>query len=131
MHQPELQSGAAISTGVSPQSLVRQRKSATQSQASDIAKATIESSIKQSMETFHISETSVVKLCISRAKRDNLDLSQLIDSEMFNAVESFITEAHTTSIKKLLQHNENHFTEGQIRLTRYLLQQQESDTWDY
>ena len=126
-----LQSGKSIHTGTSPKELLDQRKKQQKEQISAIIGDAFENSIAHAAHLFSLSETAVVKLCISRAKRDELNLSLLMNPEKQERIKEFILESHTSSIKKLLHLAQGTFSEGEIRLVRYLLQQQDTPSWDF
>ena len=126
-----LQSGNSIRPGLSPRKNVAQNKCDSTPLFAEIAAQTIASSIKEVADSQHLSESSVVKICISRAKRDQLNLMQLIPQARFKLLQEFIFEMHTTSVKKLVMAAQGQFTEGEIRLVRYLIQQQDTTSWDF
>jgi len=126
-----LQSGSAISQGVSPQQKLQERKQQEKNQAKEIAQFAVEHGVDSTITSYHLSESSVIKICILRAKRDQLDISHLLDVQKIEDSKAFIVQCHTTSIKKLLTLAKGAFSEGELRLSRYLLQNQQDASWDY
>ena len=126
-----LTSGNNTHGGSSPRKELAKRKNAEKSIALEVASMAIAKGLKATQEQYHLSESAVVKFCINRAKRDNLDLSTLLPIDKQNELEELILETHTTSIKKLLMVAAGRFSEGELRLERAIMQRQESEQWEY
>lgn len=125
-----LVSGDAVRGGESPRARLQQRKLQEKILAKEVAACAVEEGLVSTQEKYALSETAVAKICINRAKRDNLDLSSLIAIDRQNEIRQFIFEVHSTSVKKLLSAAEGRFTEGEVRLVRAIIQRQGNESWE-